>query len=168
MQTLDGDRELARTLQKRVTFYRAARVCLPSSRNLPPPPPGLFSVSLENQRATVPPQSPDPIKSDYTFRRGPRARIRTGTVWRARARRPLSIRNDFRGWFYPPTFLISATSGPPGVSTETPRATLRRFELRGEPKVREPKTPGSLVREKRSRSGQGGRRRGRGEQEGRG
>jgi len=62
----------------------------------------------------------DPIKSDYIFRRGaalhlpflPPARIQTAGRAREYWWRPLSIRNDFGGWFYPPTFLISATRPP--------------------------------------------------------
>lgn len=74
------------------------------------------------------------------------ARIRTaGRACGAREHwwRPLSIRNDFRGWFYPPTFLISATRPP---RYRDSGATLRRFELRGEPREYG-LTPGSFRRE---------------------
>lgn len=60
--------------------------------------------------------------------------------------RPLSIRNDFRGWFYPPTFLISATRPP---RYRDSGATLRRFELRGEPREYG-LTPGSFPKRDRT------------------
>jgi len=86
--------------------------------------------------------------------------------------RPLSIRNDFRGWFYPPTFLISAMRPP---RYRDSGATLRRFELRGEPREYG-LTPGSFRRgtERRLRGerseGKGGKedRRGRIDKKGRG
>lgn len=110
----------------------------------------------------------DPIKSDYIFRRGatlplpPRERLWTaGRACGAREHwwRPLSIRNDFRGWFYPPTFLISATRPP---RYRDSGATLRRFELRGEPREYD-LTPGSHRRETERRVR--GEERGRGERE---
>lgn len=87
----------------------------------------------------------------------------------AREHRPLSIRNDFRGWFYPPTFLISATRPP---RYRDSGATLRRFELRGEPRVRPnpgiiPKRDRALVAGRRRRGG-GVDRRGRIDKKGRG
>lgn len=64
--------------------------------------------------------------------------------------RPLSIRNDFRGWFYPSTFLISARSLRTKRRVrerggEGGRITLRRFELRGEAEGRAAFPRGSIV-----------------------
>lgn len=118
----------------------------------------------------------DPIKSDYIFRRDvtlllflPCKNPDVGRACGAREHRPLSIRNDFRGWFYPPTFLISATRPP---RYRDSGATLRRFELRGEPRVRP--NPGIIPKRDRAldagkkRRGGGVDRRGRIDKKGRG